>query len=167
MSHFDDLFWLVAVVDEGTLSGAAEKHGISGAAVSKRLRLLEERLSVRLLERNARRLRTTEAGELYYRRGKHLLEAFDELEESVSSTGEQLRGSLRVNVPHSFGLKHFAKPVAEFMGEHPEVKVHLDMDDAFIDINESSYDLVIRIGRLEDSSVVARRIATVNFVCCA
>lgn len=167
MSHFDDLFWLVAVVDEGTLSAAAEKHGVSGAAVSKRLRLLEERLAVRLLERNARRLRTTEAGELYYRRGKRLLEAFYELEENVSSTGELLRGTLRVNAPHSFGLQRLAAPVAEFMQEHPEVKVHIDMDDAFIDINESNYDVVIRIGRLEDSSVVARRIASINLVCCA
>ena len=167
MSHFDDLFWLVAVVDEGTLSAAAEKHGVSGAAVSKRLRLLEERLSVRLLERNARRLRTTEAGELYYRRGKRLLEAFSELEESVSSTGELLRGTLRVNAPHSFGLKRLAGPVAGFMREHPEVTVHMAMDDAFIDINESNYDVVIRIGRLEDSSVVARRIASINLVCCA
>ena len=167
MSHFDDLFWLVAVVDEGTLSAAAEKHGVSGAAVSKRLRLLEERLSVRLLERNARRLRTTEAGELYYRRGKRLLEAFSELEESVSSTGELLRGTLRVNAPNSFGLKRLAAPIAEFMREHPDLKVHMDMDDAFIDINESNYDVVIRIGRLEDSSAIARRIASIHLVCCA
>lgn len=167
MSHFDDLFWLVAVVDEGTLSAAAEKHGVSGAAVSKRLRLMEERLAVRLLERNARRMRTTEAGELYYRRGKRLLEAFSELEESVSSTGELLRGTLRINAPHSFGLQRLAAPVAEFMQDHPEVKVHIDMDDAYIDINESNYDVVIRIGRLEDSSVVARRIASIHLVCCA
>lgn len=167
MTHFDDLFWLVAVVDAGTLSAAAERNGVSGAAVSKRLRLLEERLSVRLLERNARRLRTTEAGEMYYRRGKRLLEAFSELEESVSSTNELLRGTIRVNAPHSFALLKLANPVASFMQEHPEVSVQMDLDDSFIDINESDYDVVLRIGKLEDSAVVARRITSTQILCCA
>ncbi len=167
MTHFDDLFWLVAVVEAGTLSAAAERHGVTGAAVSKRLRLLEERLSVRLLERNARRLRTTEAGEMYYRRGKRLLEAFTELEDSVSSTSELLCGTIRVNAPHSFGLQRLAAPVAAFMAEHPKVSIQLDLDDAYIDINECSYDVVIRVGRLSDSSVVARRITGTQLLCCA
>jgi len=167
VTHFDDLFWLVAVVDAGTLSAAAERHGVSGAAVSKRLRLLEQRLSVRLLERNARRLRTTEAGEMYYRRGKRLLEAFAELEENVSSTNELLRGTIRINSPHSFALLRLADPVATFMREHPEVNVQIHLDDSYIDINDSDYDIVIRIGKLEDSSVVSRRVASTSILCCA
>ena len=70
MSGFDDLFWLVEVVDAGTFSAAAAKHDISSAAVSKRIRLMEERLNVTLLARTTRHLRMTEAGEMYYRRGK-------------------------------------------------------------------------------------------------
>lgn len=167
MSNFDDLFWLVAVVDEGTLSAAAQRHGVTGAAVSKRLRLLEERLGVRLLERNARRLRTTEAGELYYRRGKRLLEAFEELEENVSSTGDCLIGNLRVNAPGSFATACLAQPLADFLRDYPQVQLQIDLDDAYIDINDSDYDVVLRIGRLEDSAVIARRIAEVSFVCCA
>jgi len=167
VTHFDDLFWLVAVVDAGTLRGAAEKHGVSGAAVSKRIKQLEDRLSVRLLERNSRRLRTTEAGEAYYQRGKRLLEAFAELEESVASSNETLSGTIRVNAPHSFGLLRLGQPIAGFMAEHPDVRVQIDLDDSFIDINESDYDVVVRIGKLEDSSVISQRVSTVELICCA
>ena len=115
MSHFDDLFWLVDVVEAGSLSAAAEKHNVTSAAVSKRLRLLEERLGVKLLVRTTRHLRTTEAGALYYQRGKALLEEFNELEENIASTSERLCGSIRINAPLSFGMKALMEPIHEFM----------------------------------------------------
>ncbi|HPY41430.1 MAG TPA: LysR family transcriptional regulator [Thiolinea sp.] len=167
MSHFDDLFWLVEVVDAGTLSAAAEKHNVTSAAVSKRLRLLEERLGVKLLVRTTRHLRTTEAGELYYQRGKGLLEEFNELEESIASTSERLCGSIRVNAPLSFGMKALMQPINEFMQLYPQLHITLHLDDRFIDILNSDYDLVIRVGVLEDSSLVAQRIANARLVCCA
>lgn len=167
MSHFDDLFWLVEVVEAGTLSAAAEKHHVTSAAVSKRLRLLEERLGVKLLVRTTRHLRTTEAGALYYQRGKALLEEFNELEENIASTSERLCGSIRINAPLSFGMKALMKPINEFMQLYPQLHITLHLDDRFIDILNSDYDLVIRVGTLEDSSLVAQRIANARLICCA
>lgn len=167
MSHFDDLFWLVEVVEAGTLSAAAEKHNVTSAAVSKRLRLLEERLGVKLLVRTTRHLRTTEAGALYYQRGKALLEEFNELEENIASTSERLCGSIRINAPLSFGMKALMEPIHEFMQLYPQLHITLHLDDRFIDILNSDYDLVIRVGNLEDSSLVAQRIANVRLLCCA
>lgn len=167
MSHFDDLFWLVEVVDAGTLSAAAEKHQVTSAAVSKRLRLLEERLGVKLLVRTTRHLRTTEAGELYYQRGKILLEEFNELEENIASTSERLCGTIRINVPLSFGLHVLMQPIHEFMQIYPQLQINLHLDDRFIDILNSDYDLVIRVGQLQDSSIVAQRIANSYLLCCA
>ncbi|HMT92879.1 LysR family transcriptional regulator [uncultured Thiothrix sp.] len=167
MSHFDDLFWLVEVVDAGTLSAAAEKHNVTSAAVSKRLRLLEERLGVKLLVRTTRHLRTTEAGALYYQRGKTLLEEFNELEENIASTSERLCGSIRINAPLSFGMHALMKPIHAFMQLYPQLHITLHLDDRFIDILNSDYDLVIRVGNLEDSSLVAQRIAKLRLVCCA
>ncbi|WP_020395754.1 LysR family transcriptional regulator [Thiolinea disciformis] len=167
MSQFDDLFWLVEVVEAGTLSAAAEKHQVTSAAVSKRIRLMEERLGVRLLVRTTRRLRTTESGEMYYQRGKRLLEDFQELEENVSSTRDCLSGSMRINAPLSFGLTQLAEPLTKFMQLHPELEINLHLDDRYIDVLNSDYDVVIRIGRLQDSSLVAQRLAQVELYCCA
>lgn len=167
MSHFDDLFWLVEVVEAGTLSAAAEKHNVTSAAVSKRLRLLEERLGVKLLVRTTRHLRTTEAGALYYQRGKALLEEFNELEENIASTSERLCGNIRINAPLSFGMHALMEPIHAFMQLYPQLHITLHLDDRFIDILNSDYDLVIRVGNLEDSSLVAQRIANLRLVCCA
>jgi DNA-binding transcriptional LysR family regulator len=167
VSHFDDLFWLVEVVDAGTLSAAAEKHNVTSAAVSKRLRLLEERLGVKLLVRTTRHLRTTEAGELYYQRGKTLLEEFNELEDNIASTSERLCGSIRINAPLSFGMRVLMRPIQEFMQLYPQLHITLHLDDRFIDILNSDYDLVIRVGQLQDSSIVAQRITNSRLVCCA
>jgi len=167
VSRFDDLFWLVEVVEAGTLSAAAQKNHVTSAAVSKRIRLLEQRLGVALLVRNTRHLRMTEAGELYYRRGKRLLEAFNELEDNVSSTREYISGAIRINAPLSFGMRQLVTPVQAFMHRYPAVSIFLDLDDRLIDIAHSDYDLVIRIGQLQDSSIVARRISSAPIVCCA
>jgi len=167
MSAFDDLFWLVEVVDAGTFSAAAAKHGISSAAVSKRIRLMEERLNVTLLARTTRHLRMTEVGEMYYRRGKLLLEEFNHLEQSVTSVNEQLSGRIRINAPMSYGLTDLVKPVNEFIHQYPEVDVTLHFDDRTIDIFNSDYDVVVRVGRLADSSLVAQRLASMVMVCCA
>jgi DNA-binding transcriptional LysR family regulator len=155
------------VVDAGTLSAAAEKHNVTSAAVSKRLRLLEERLGVKLLVRTTRHLRTTEAGELYYQRGKTLLEEFNELEDNIASTSERLCGSIRINAPLSFGMRVLMRPIQEFMQLYPQLHITLHLDDRFIDILNSDYDLVIRVGQLQDSSIVAQRITNSRLVCCA
>lgn len=167
MSRFNDLFWLVEVVDAGTLKAAAEKNNVSSAAVSKRLKQLEDRLGVQLLIRGTRKVRTTEAGELYYQRGRGLLDEFRDLEANVSSTRETLTGSIRINAPLSFGLSLLAEPVQSFLQQYPSLNINVHLDDGYIDIQNSNYDLVIRIGALEDSSIIARRISSTKLICCA
>ncbi len=167
MSRFNDLYWLVEVVEAGTLKGAAQKNNVSNAAVSKRIRHLEDRLGVQLLIRGTRQVRTTEAGELYYQRGKGLLDEFRDLEDNVSSTSETLSGSIRINVPLSFGLSQLSGPVQSFLRQYPNLSINVRLDDGYIDIQNSNYDLVIRIGSLEDSSIIIRRISSANIICCA
>lgn len=167
MSRFNDLYWLVEVVDAGTLKAAAQNNNVSSAAVSKRLKQLEDRLGVQLLIRGTRQVRTTEAGELYYQRGKGLLDEFKDLEASVSSTRETLTGSIRINTPLSFGLTQLAAPVQSFLEQYPSLNISVHLDDGYIDIQNSNYDLVIRIGALDDSSIIARRISSTRLICCA
>ena len=167
MSQFDDLFWLIEVADTGTLTAAAEKKGVTVAAVSKRIRAVEERLGVRLLNRNTRHLSLTEAGNIYYQRGKHILDELYHLEENVISTSEHLLGDIRINAPLSFSLSKLAKPLVQFQQEHPNINISLNLDDHFIDVHNSEHDLIIRIGKLPDSSVIAQRLASIKLICCA
>jgi DNA-binding transcriptional LysR family regulator len=167
MSQFDDLFWLIEVADAGTLTAAAEKKGVTVAAVSKRIRAVEERLGVRLLNRNTRHLSLTEAGNIYYQRGKNILDELYHLEEHVISTSERLLGDIRINAPLSFSLNKMSELLVKFQKEHTSINVTLHLDDHFIDVHNSEYDLIIRIGKLPDSSVIAQRLATVKLVCCA
>lgn len=167
MSQFDDLFWLIEVADAGTLTAAAEKKGVTVAAVSKRIRAVEERLGVRLLNRNTRHLSLTEAGNIYYQRGKHILDELYHLEENVISTSERLLGDIRINAPLSFSINKLSKLLVQFQQEHSSINISLHLDDHFIDVHNSEYDLIIRIGKLPDSSIVAQRLASVKLVCCA
>lgn len=167
MSQFDDLFWLIEVADAGTLTAAAEKKGVTVAAVSKRIRAVEERLGVRLLNRNTRHLSLTEAGNIYYQRGKNILDELYHLEENVISTSERLLGDIRINAPLSFSINKISKLLIQFQQEHPSINVTVHLDDHFIDVHNSEYDLIIRIGKLPDSSVIAQRLATVKLICCA
>jgi DNA-binding transcriptional LysR family regulator len=109
----------------------------------------------------------TEVGEMYYHRGKQLLEEFNHLEQSVTSVNERLSGMIRINAPMSYGLADLVTPINEFIREYPEVDVTLHFDDRTIDIFNSDYDVVIRVGSLSDSSLVSQRLASMTMVCCA
>lgn len=167
MSRFDDLFWLVEVVESGSLTAAAEKNSVTSAAVSKRLRLMEERLGVKLLVRNTRHMRLTESGQHYYQRGKGLLDEFSDLEENIVSANNRLSGNIRINIPLSFGLKSLSNIFHEFMLLYPEVNLTVHLEDRYIDMINSDYDLVLRISKLENLSPVSQPIASVAEVCCA
>lgn len=167
MSQFDELFWLVRVAEAGTLTAAAEQHGVTIAAVSKRIRALEERLGVRLLNRNTRHLSLTEGGAIYYQRGKQILEELQNLEEKVVSTNARLSGEIRINAPVSFSITQLSGMICRFQQENPAIQITLHLDDSFVDLHNSNYDLVIRIGKLTDSSISAFHLTNTKKICCA
>lgn len=152
------------VVSAGSLSAAGRELGLSPAVVSKRLRKLEDRLGTRLLQRTTRQIALTEAGQGFYERTLAVLAAVEEAEAYVSRRSEQVRGTLKISAPTSFGRMHIAPHLTDFLSKYPELSVNLVLSDEFVDIVAEGFDLAIRIAELEDSSLVARRLAPVRRV---
>ena len=162
MNRLDSLESFVAVVEAGQFSAAAARLGIGKSAVSRRVSELEEHLGARLLQRTTRRLSLTEAGREFYPRALQLLEDLAEAEQSVSSGQQALSGRIRLATPLTFGLLHLGPLINRFMQAHPAVMLDLDMDDAQINLIQEGVDLALRIGRLEDSSLIALPLAPVR-----
>lgn len=146
------------VAARGSFAAAAADLGLSRAMVSKHVQALEARLGIRLLHRTTRRLSLTEAGRAYFEQAGTLVEALREAEEAVGALQSGPRGLLRVNAPVSFGLLHLGGAVRDFMDRYPEVSVELTLEDRQVDLVKEGYDLAVRIGRLTDSSLIARRL---------
>ncbi|MFZ5722231.1 MAG: LysR family transcriptional regulator [Pseudomonadota bacterium] len=152
----------VAVVETQSFTAAAQRLGTTKSRVSKQVTRLEDRLGVRLLHRTTRRLSLTEAGERLHERAARSLAELAEAQQEVSAFQDLPHGVLRVSAPMSFGLLHVAPALPEFMRRYPKVVIDLQMDDRKVDVVSEGFDVVIRIGRLADSSLVARRIAPVR-----
>lgn len=163
--RFEDLRVLVAVVSAGGFAAGAERLGVAKSAVSRRIRELEDRLGARLFDRTTRRVQLTEAGLEFYERAVELLAGLDKAEEAASSASGALRGRIRVAAPISFTTHCLAPAVAQFLQRHAEVSLLIDTDDRMVDLIRDGFDVAIRIGRLPDSSLVARRLATIRHVC--
>jgi DNA-binding transcriptional LysR family regulator len=157
----------VRVVETGSFTGAAERLGLTRAAVSKGVMQLEQQLGARLLNRTTRRVSPTEVGLAYHDRCLAILADLDEAERAVSSLHDEPRGRLKINAPMSFALLHLGVPIVDFMARYPEVMVQLMMNDRLVDMIDGGFDIGIRIGALADSSLIARRIAPARRVLCA
>lgn len=166
-ADFATLQTFVAVVESGTLSRAAERLETTPGAVSRRIASLEQRLGLRLLNRTTRRLGLTEAGERYYEDVVGILRALAEAEDRVTHLSDAPRGNLRVAAPLSFGVRTLAPLLPGFADRYPDLRVSIDLDDRLVDILGSGADLALRIGPLEDSTLVARRICDYRRVVCA
>lgn len=162
MDRFDALETFVRVVEAGSISGAAKRLEVAKSAVSRRLADLEQHLGVQLFRRTTRRMDLTDTGRSLYARALRLLADLRETEQAVSSEHGALSGSLRVAAPVSFGLRHLGAAIDDFLRLHPEVHFDLDFNDRQVDILQESFDVAIRIAELEDSSLIARRIAPVH-----
>lgn len=167
MNKFDDLQAFVAVVEAGSFTAAAERLGTAKSAVSRRVSALEERLGVQLLRRTTRVLNLTETGGSFYEHAARILADVDEAEAAVQQQHGELSGTLRVALPLSFGVRHMCKPIAAFCQRHPKVRFDLDLNDRRVDLIEEGIDMALRIGRLSDSSYIARRLFDVRLVVCA
>ncbi|HZH42609.1 MAG TPA: LysR family transcriptional regulator [Lysobacter sp.] len=161
------LLAFVRVAELGSFVRAADALGLSKAAVSKQVSALERRLGTRLLHRTTRRLSLTEDGQRYLLHAQTALAEARSAEDAVAGSQREPHGRLRVTTPMTFGLLHIAPHVAAFLARHPQVALDFQLDDRQLDPVQEGFDLAIRLGKLEASSLVARTIARSRVVLCA
>lgn len=167
MNPYEDMRIFTQVMQAGSFTAAADLLGMSKQSVSRRLMQLEERLGVRLLNRSTRRLDATPLGQQYYESAVRLLGEMQQAEQDISGQTQALRGTLRLSAPLSFAISHLGSLLTEFLQLHAQLIVEIDLSDRAVDLIGEGYDLALRIGTLEDSSLVARRIASIERVYCA
>jgi DNA-binding transcriptional LysR family regulator len=166
MDSITDMSVFVRIVARGSLSAAGRELGLSPAVVSKRMARLEERLGVQLLTRTTRRLGLTDDGAAFNERCLHILADIEEAEALARARRVAPRGTLRVMAPISFG-RHLADHLGEFVRLYPEVRVLLNLTTKAVDFVVDDCDVAIRIGELEDSSFIARKLAPNHRILCA
>ena len=157
----------IQVVDSNGFSAAAREMGRSKALVSKYVGELEDELGVRLLNRTTRQVALTEVGEAYYKEAAEILQRIDDLQASVQSSHQEVRGRLRVSAPRSMGDDLLNQAMMHFLVKYPEINLDLRLEDRFVDLVEEGFDLAVRVTQLEDSSLIARKIAPFRTVVCA
>ena len=167
MNRFEELEAYVAVIDYKGFGNAAEKLGIAKSMVSRRVSELERRLGVQLLQRTTRRQSVTDAGHEFYRRANQLISDMRDAEQSVARGQSAISGRIRLALPLGFGVSQLAQPISEFLERHPGIKIEVDLNDRRQDLIEENIDLAIRVGELEDSTLIARKLANVHFAVCA
>ena len=157
----------VRVVDCGSFSGAARQMRLSKSAVSRAVAELENRLGVRLFDRTTRTLSITEVGRAYHERAGRILAEVAEADLSASAYQAEPRGTLKIDGPFSFGILHLAPAIPEFLARYPHLHIDMTLNDRFVDVVAEGYDVVVRIGKLADSSLIARQIAPLRAIVCA
>lgn len=159
MDSLTDIAVFVRVVELGSFTAAAERLELSRPVVSKYVSRLEARLGARLLNRTTRRLSLTEAGRIFYEKSRRGLAEIEEAEAEITNLLQAPRGVLRINSPMSFGILHMAPLLPEFQVRYPDVSIDMSLDDRKVDIIEEGFDVSVRISKLPDSSMIARRLA--------
>jgi DNA-binding transcriptional LysR family regulator len=151
----------------GSLSAAARSLGMSPTMATKHIAAIEDRLGVKLLHRTTRRLTLTESGRRYLDAAERILVEIEEAEGAASADRIEVRGTLRVSIPVSFGVRELAPILPQFSESYPSLVVELGLNDRPVDLIEEGWDMAIRIGRLTGSTMVARRLAPCRTVVCA
>jgi DNA-binding transcriptional LysR family regulator len=166
MDRITSLITFVKVVDCGGFAAASRALDMSASSVTVHIRVLEERLGVRLLNRSTRKVGVTEVGQAYYQRCVQILAELDDADQIAHAMQSNPRGSLRLNV--AIPIPSLIAPViAEFVRLYPEASIDMTMTDRMVDLVEEGYDLAIRNIPIADSSLVVRKIAPYRFVICA
>jgi DNA-binding transcriptional LysR family regulator len=160
MDRFKQIETFVAVAQRGSLSAAAALEGVAPAVIGRRLDALEARLGVKLLVRTTRRGSLTFEGSAFLEDCQRILADFHNAESSVSLGGVRASGHIRVSAPAGFGRRHVAPLVAGFLADNPEVSLSLELSDRLADIVTEGIDLAVRIGHLDDSSLVGVKLAS-------
>jgi DNA-binding transcriptional LysR family regulator len=151
----------------GSLSAAARALGMSQTMATKHIDALEHRLGVKLLLRTTRHLALTEQGRRYLESAERILSEWDEAEAEATAERLDVSGTLRVNAPLSFGFRQIAPLMPDFARLYPSLTVDLGLNDRLVDLVDEGWDVAVRIGRLEDSALVSRRLASCRMLPCA
>lgn len=157
----------VEVARAGGFSAAARRQGGAVANVSRRIAELESALGVRLFTRSTRHVELTEAGRLYFEACARLLEDLRDAEDRVAAEHRVPRGQLRLTAPLSFGRLHLQPVLHEFLSQHPDIDLSLELVDRVVALVEEHVDCAVRISALPDSSLIARPLGTIRMVVCA
>jgi len=163
----EDFQFFIRVADLGSISKAAQDTNISVSVASQKLQRLEQNLQLRLFHRTTRKLTLTDEGRVLLEHGRHWIADFIHLQESLKLKDRPLTGTLRITTSATFGTKVLMPVIAEFALLHPELKIHLDLNDQNIDLIQQGMDLAIRIGQLKSSSLIAKRLSTNQRLLCA
>lgn len=167
MMNISKISVFVSVVEHQGFAAAARSLGMTGPALSKKVQALEDRLGVKLLHRTTRQISLTEEGAIYYERARRALEDLEEAEKQIQELKSAPIGLLKINVPMSFGVQYLRVPIVDFAKKYPDVEIDVDFDDRRVDVVGERYDVVVRIGALEDSSLIARKLAPCPILLCA
>jgi DNA-binding transcriptional LysR family regulator len=167
MDRLDSMEAFVRVAEAHSFSEAARRLNLSKSVVSRQVSALEADLGARLFHRTTRSLSLTEVGQAYYDRCARILADIDEANLAVSSHQANPRGKLRIAAPMSFGLLHLAPIIPAFLERYPDIEIDMSMNDRFVSLIDEGYDLAVRIGKLGDSSLIARTLAPARRVVCA
>ncbi|PMS34989.1 LysR family transcriptional regulator [Trinickia symbiotica] len=162
-----DLSFFSTLAASGSLSAAARELGLTAAAVSKRLALMERRAGVALVNRTTRRMMLTPEGELYLAHARRILDEIGELSELLGSAKKSPKGLLRVNATLGFGRSHIGPAISRFVAQYPQVSVQLQLSVAPPPLTEDAFDVCVRFGEPPDTRVVARRLAPNRRLLCA
>ncbi|RQR35440.1 LysR family transcriptional regulator [Burkholderia sp. Bp9143] len=157
----------VRAVEAGSISSAANELNMSPQLAGKQIRALEEGLGIKLLSRTTRRQSLTDSGQLFYERAKSILAEMEAAEALMAETRSEPRGRLRISAPITFGSHGLAPEIPEYLSQHPEVSVDLNLSNRTVDLVEEGFDVVFRTGDLPDSSLIARRLGWYRLVLCA
>ncbi|HVR92828.1 MAG TPA: LysR family transcriptional regulator [Casimicrobiaceae bacterium] len=155
------------VVESGSFARAAERLDVSVSSISRQVSELEAHLDARLLNRTTRRLSLTESGRAFYERCVQLLADLEEAEESASAGTARPRGTLRLTCGTTFGARHLAPAIAEFVARHPQVRFDVELSDRAVDLVDEGFDAAVRIGKIGSEQLVGRKIGVTHLVCCA
>lgn len=154
----------VAVARNGSFAEAARKLGMTGSAVSKQIQRLESDLGMRLFHRTTRQLSLTDEGSFLFERSAPLVEGIEEVGEILAGRKVRPEGSLRISAPVAVAQRVLKETLTAFTEKHPNINLHVELSDRFVDLVGEGFDLAIRIGHLEDSSLVARRLSDIHMV---
>ncbi|GAL06738.1 transcriptional regulator LysR family [Photobacterium aphoticum] len=158
----------VAVAEAESFTAAAKQLGISTAQVSRQISALENRLNTKLFYRTTRKVAVTEEGGIYYRHCRQIMDSLAEAERAISDRRGTPQGSLKLTAPVMYGEQYVMPLINDFMLQYPELDVTMDLTNQTVDLVEGGFDLAIRLGRLTNSTMMAKKLTTrMQYVCAA
>ena len=167
MSMITRLHYFNCVVETGSISQASRVFDVQPSSISRQLATLEKELGIRLLSRTTRNIGLTEAGLTYYQYSQRIVTELDEAHRAVNDLQQHPKGRLKVSMTVGFGESCVLPLIPSFIKQYPDVNVELELTERVIDIVEDNVDIAIRSGRLTDSNLIARKLASNNFLLCA